>query len=161
MPLYFAYGSNMDRAAMRLRCPGSHALGRARLARHKFFIMGSGYASVKCDPRMDVHGVLYELALSDIPGLDRYEDVGRGLYKKLTQPVLRDTGSPVRALIYVGSSQVEGKPSSAYLNAVIAAAKDWVLPEAYVSYLASLGEAAAQSDPTKQGRWRAIQLKGV
>jgi gamma-glutamylcyclotransferase (GGCT)/AIG2-like uncharacterized protein YtfP len=161
MPLYFAYGSNMDGAAMRLRCPGSRALGRARLARHKFFIMGSGYASVKCDPRMDVHGVLYELALSDVPGLDRYEDVGSGLYKKLTQPVLRDAGSPARALIYVGSSQVEGKPSAAYLNAIVAAAKDWALPEAYVSYLASLGDGAADSNGTKPSRWRAIQLKGV
>lgn len=39
MPLYFAYGSNMDREAMRVRCPNSRALGRARLARHRFFIM--------------------------------------------------------------------------------------------------------------------------
>lgn len=160
MPLYFAYGSNMDRQAMRLRCPSSRALGRARLVRHKLFIMGSGYASVKCDPRMDVHGVLYELALSDVPGLDRYEDVGRGLYKKVTQPVLRDTGSPVRALVYVGSSQIEGKPSAVYLSGVIAAAKNWSLPDAYVSYLASLGE-SEELDQTRPGRWRAIQLKGV
>jgi gamma-glutamylcyclotransferase (GGCT)/AIG2-like uncharacterized protein YtfP len=161
MPLYFAYGSNMDREAMRLRCPGSRALGRARLARHKFFIMGSGYASVKCDPRMDVHGVLYELALSDVPGLDRYEDVGRGLYKKVTQPVLRDAGSPVRALVYIGSSQVEGEPSDAYLNGIISAARDWALTDAYVSYLASVGKGVAESDQTRSGRWRAIQPKGV
>jgi hypothetical protein len=30
MPLYFAYGSNMDAAAMRSRCPNSAALGTAR-----------------------------------------------------------------------------------------------------------------------------------
>ncbi len=161
MPLYFAYGSNMDRAAMRLRCPSSRTLGRARLVGHKLIIMGSGYASVKCDPRLDVHGVLYELALSDIPGLDRYEDVGRGLYRKVAQPVLRETGGPVRALVYVGCSEVEGKPSAAYLNAIVAAAKDWALPEAYVSYLASLGETGAASDRTRPGRGRAIQLKGV
>jgi len=157
MPLYFAYGSNMNRAAMRLRCPSSRALGRARLARHKFFIMSAGYASVKCDPSADVHGVLYELALSDIPGLDRYEEVGRGLYNKVVQPVLREAGAPVRALVYVGRSRVEGKPSAAYLDAIIGAAKDWSLPDAYMSYLASFADRAAESD----GRWRAIQLKGL
>jgi gamma-glutamylcyclotransferase (GGCT)/AIG2-like uncharacterized protein YtfP len=153
--LYFAYGSNMDRQAMQLRCPGSRPLGRARLARHKFFIMGSGYASVKCDPRAEVHGVLYELALSDIPGLDRYEDIGRGLYTKVTQPVLRDAGSPVRALIYIGASQVEGKPAPAYLNAILAAAKDWSMPAAYIASLASLGD----SEP--EARRQAIQKKGL
>jgi gamma-glutamylcyclotransferase (GGCT)/AIG2-like uncharacterized protein YtfP len=159
MPLYFAYGSNMGRAAMHLRCPNSRALGRARLARHKLFIMSAGYASVKCDPRADVHGVLYELALSDVPGLDRYEDVGRGLYNKVVQPVLREAGAPVRALVYVGRSQVEGRPSAAYLDAIIAAAKDWSLPDAYLSYLASLGGDAGESGVPR--RWRAIQLKDV
>ncbi|MEN9708785.1 MAG: hypothetical protein RIQ68_1193, partial [Pseudomonadota bacterium] len=50
MPLYFAYGSNMDVKAMAERCPRSTALGPARLARHRFFIMDSGWASVCADP---------------------------------------------------------------------------------------------------------------
>ncbi len=141
---YFAYGSNMDRQAMRLRCPGSRPLGRARLARRRFFIMESGYASVKCDPRSDVHGVLYELALSDVPSLDCYEDIGRGLYRKVTQPVLRETSAPVRALVYIGASRVEGKPSAAYLDAVLAAANDWSLPAAYVARLVALGESESE-----------------
>ena len=39
MPLYFAYGSNMDVAAMAQRCPRSKLLGVARLPRHKVFII--------------------------------------------------------------------------------------------------------------------------
>ena len=31
MTLYFAYGANMERAAMRKRCPGAAALGVAVL----------------------------------------------------------------------------------------------------------------------------------
>jgi gamma-glutamylcyclotransferase (GGCT)/AIG2-like uncharacterized protein YtfP len=150
---YFAYGSNMDRQAMQVRCPGSRPLGRARLARHRFFIMGSGYVSVKCDPRTDVHGVLYELALSDVPGLDRYEDIGHGLYRKVTQPVLREAAAPVRALVYIGASQVEGNPSPAYLNAILTAARDWSLPAAYIARLASLGDSERRRPP--------IQHKGV
>jgi gamma-glutamylcyclotransferase (GGCT)/AIG2-like uncharacterized protein YtfP len=157
MPLYFAYGSNMDRQAMQVRCPGSRPLGRARLARHKFFIMGSGYASVKCDPHTDVHGVLYELALSDVPGLDRYEDVGRGLYRKVMQPVLREAGAPVRALVYIGASQIEGKPAAAYLNAILNAAQDWSLPAAYIARLVSL----ADSETRGQGRRHAVQSKDI
>jgi gamma-glutamylcyclotransferase (GGCT)/AIG2-like uncharacterized protein YtfP len=158
MPLYFAYGSNMDRKAMALRCPGSRALGRARLAHHRFFIMGSGFASVKCDPRLDVHGALYELSLSDIPRLDRYEEIGRGLYSKAVQPVLRDAGAPVQTLIYIGSSQVEGKPAAAYLDAIIAAARNWALPDTYLSYLASLADRAIEAK--EGGGVRAVQLKG-
>jgi gamma-glutamylcyclotransferase (GGCT)/AIG2-like uncharacterized protein YtfP len=73
MPLYFAYGSNMDTAAMRKRCPNAQALGRARLAGHRFFIMAEGFASIARDRAAEVHGVLYQLALSDIGPLDRYE----------------------------------------------------------------------------------------
>ena len=45
MPLCFAYGSNMDRAAMAVRCPASTPLGTARLARHRFIVTREGYAS--------------------------------------------------------------------------------------------------------------------
>ena len=92
MPLYFAYGSNMDAAAMARRCPGSRPLGPARLARHRFAILEAGYATVVRDSRASVHGILYDLALSDVPALDRYEDIARGLYRKVMQPVLRTGG---------------------------------------------------------------------
>ena len=47
MPLHFAYGSNMDVAAMRARCPASRPLGLARLARPRFVITPEGYAAVR------------------------------------------------------------------------------------------------------------------
>jgi gamma-glutamylcyclotransferase (GGCT)/AIG2-like uncharacterized protein YtfP len=149
----------MDCEAMRERCPNSRPLGRARLARHRFFIMGSGHGSVKRDPRMEVHGVLYDLAFSDIPALDRYEEIGRGLYKKITQAVLREGAAPVRALLYVGSSAQEGVAQGDYLDRVIAAARDWSFPEAYLAYLASLGGALAING--RRGGRRAIRLKGL
>jgi gamma-glutamylcyclotransferase (GGCT)/AIG2-like uncharacterized protein YtfP len=159
MPLYFAYGSNMNVEAMRQRCPNSRALGRARLMRHRFFIMASGHGSVKRDPHRDVHGVLYDLAFGDIPALDRYEEVGRRLYQKINQPVLREGAAPVRALLYVGASAQEGQPQGDYLDRVIAAARSWELPDSYLAYLSSLGGVAASGSPMS-GR-RAIRLKGV
>ncbi|HEY5225908.1 MAG TPA: gamma-glutamylcyclotransferase family protein [Methylovirgula sp.] len=160
MPLYFAYGSNMDREAMRLRCPNSRALGRARLARHRFFIMSSGHGSVKRDQRMDVHGVLYDLAFGDIATLDRHQETGRGLYQKISQSVLRDGAAPVRALLYVGASAQEAARGSD-LDGMIAAARAWEFPDPYIAYLLSLaGGAAANAGVTSGGR-RAIRLKGV
>lgn len=139
MPLYFAYGSNMDRGAMAGRCPRGVPIGVARLARHRFFIMRSGYASVARDAAADVHGVLYRLALADIGPLDRYEEVHNGLYDKVTQPVFRVEGGPVRALVYVGREARTGAPAPGYLEAVVAAAKAANLPPAYVAFLERQG----------------------
>lgn len=157
MPLYFAYGANMDSAAMRLRAPNSRALGRARLVRHRFFIMKSGYASVRRDPHANVEGVLFDLALSDVPALDRFEEVGRGLYTKAVQPVLRDGAQPVRALVYIGAETAEGRPTADYLESILSGAKGQGLPQDYIAFLASFG-----GTETGQGvRWRAIRAKGV
>lgn len=135
MPLYFAYGSNMDEAALRSRCPQARALGAARLARHRFVLMQNGYASVRRDPTSDVHGVLFDLKLSDIRPLDRYEEVDAGLYTKAIQPVLRQTGSAVQALIYIGTDRGEGAAPPAYMEAVVEAARKVGLPPAYLAML--------------------------
>lgn len=131
MPLYFAYGANMDRDAMVLRCPHSRPLGRAKLARHRFVITRDGYASVLRDPRAMVHGVIWDLALSDMRTLDKFEEVDRGLYAKIMQPVITEEGTR-RALVYVGSNTEIGSPRNGYLEAVVAAAETWSLPTAYL-----------------------------
>lgn len=136
MPLYFAYGSNMDETALRGRCPKAQAIGPARLARHRFVIMANGWASVVRDPTSDVHGVLFDLALSDIPPLDRYEDVGHGLYRKEVQPVVRKDGGPCRALIYFGTEpKLGGASPPGYVESIVAAAEAADLPTAYVAML--------------------------
>jgi len=155
MPLYFAYGSNMDEAAMRERCPKSRRLARARLARHRFFIMEPGYASVARDPARDVHGFLYDLALSDVPALDRYEELHRGLYRKLTQPVLRAEGGALQALVYVGTSRAEGRAKPGYMEAVIIAAEAGGLPEPYIAFLRGL--AFGEGGSPRVGGRRAIK----
>jgi gamma-glutamylcyclotransferase (GGCT)/AIG2-like uncharacterized protein YtfP len=137
VPVYFAYGSNMDTAAMARRCPASRPLGVARLARHRFAILQAGYATVVRDSRSTVHGVVYELALADVPALDRYEATARGLYRKVVQPVLRKQSGPVLALVYVGAGPIGGRPRPGYVEDVIAAARTVGLPESYIAFLAS------------------------
>jgi gamma-glutamylcyclotransferase (GGCT)/AIG2-like uncharacterized protein YtfP len=155
MPLYFAYGANMDVAAMAGRCPGARALGRARLARHRFIITRDGYASVVRDPRAVVHGVLWDLGLNHVRTLDTFEEVDRGLYVKITQPVIAETG-PRRALIYVGASAEIGAPRPGYLEDVLASAEAWGLPAAY---LADIGR--FRSGPASPSTARAAPAAAV
>lgn len=144
MPLYFAYGANMDTAAMAVRCPKSRPLGFGRLARHRFVIVESGFASVVPDARGAVHGLLYDLAVADVPALDRYEEVGRGLYRKSVRPVLRAPAGFVQALVYLATATREGAPAPAYVESVAAAARAIGLPAPYVAHIESLSPAAAE-----------------
>lgn len=152
MPLYFAYGSNMDVEAMRTRAPNSRPLGVARLPRARFIIMQGGYASFVRDAQRSVHGVLWDLALADVRLLDRYEDVASGLYKKIQQPVLRAGGGSARALIYVGGSTARGEPHTGYMESVIAAARAWAMPDAYIR---ELSELAPRTKSAEAPVWRA------
>jgi len=161
MPLYFAYGANLDVAAMAQRCPRSRALGLGRLARHRVAIMKEGYATVVTDPAAMVHGLLFDLAFADVPALDRYEEVGSGLYQKITQPILRAEGGSVRAMVYVGrGGEARGvMPAPGYLEAVVAAALSVGLPAEHIAYLRSLGPGVAQAPAPVAGR-RAIKHTG-
>lgn len=150
MPLYFAYGSNMDRAAMAQRCPASKPVGLARLMRHRFIVFEGGYASVAHDPHGVVWGMLWDLALSDVPALDRYESLSTGLYTKISQPVLTEQG-PRRALVYVGRNSVPGIPKPGYMEGVIEAAVEAGLPSSYIQSLkAWLPKTQNVAEPVRQ-----------
>jgi gamma-glutamylcyclotransferase (GGCT)/AIG2-like uncharacterized protein YtfP len=138
VPLHFAYGSNMDAAAMARRCPRSRLLGRARLARWRFVVMPSGFASVVPDPRANVHGALWEVPVSDVAALDRYEQVGQGLYAKKMIPVLKEPFGASPALVYVGAAPNQGAAWRGYLADIVAAAERLELPAAYIGYLSYL-----------------------
>jgi gamma-glutamylcyclotransferase (GGCT)/AIG2-like uncharacterized protein YtfP len=151
MPLYFAYGSNMDRSAMAERCPASTPLEPARLARHRLVITAGGYASVLRDARRTVWGLLWNMALSDMPALDRYEDVAGGLYVKLSQPVIAGSGVR-RALIYVARNRAFGQPQPGYIETVVAAARDAGLPDDYLREIAALAPQAGSRAPPAPAR---------
>ena len=139
MPLYFAYGANMNREAMTRRCPRSKALGLARLARHRLAAMREGWLTAVRDPRASVHGILWDVALSDVPALDRFEGLAQGLYTKIAQPVLAGSG-PRRALVYVGANDGPGALRPDYLAEILAAARAWPLPAEAIAALERLGE---------------------
>jgi hypothetical protein len=121
---------------MKARCPASKPVGAARLARHRFLVTTDGYASVMRDPRRNVWGLLWDLALADVPALDRWESLSTGLYAKTVQPVLTAQG-PRRALIYLARATRPGAPKPDYMEGVAAAAEAAGLPEEYRRELAT------------------------
>jgi gamma-glutamylcyclotransferase (GGCT)/AIG2-like uncharacterized protein YtfP len=139
LPLYFAYGSNMNVDAMARRCPRSKALGLARLERRRLAVMREGWLTAVRDPRTAVHGVLWDLALSDIAALDRYEGVPQGLYAKVTQAIIADR-APRQAIVYLGANAGPGAARPDYIAEVLAAARAWPLPEEGVEALERLAQ---------------------
>jgi hypothetical protein len=139
VPLYFAYGSNMNVDAMTRRCPRSKALGLARLERHRLAVTREGWLTAARNPSSAVHGVLWDLALSDIPALDRHESLSQGLYTKETQPVIAERG-PKRAIVYFGANAGPGVLRPAYIAEVLVAARSWPLPAEGVGALERLAQ---------------------
>jgi hypothetical protein len=151
VPLTFAYGSNIDAEAMAARCPGARMLGRARLPRHRVALLPDGFATVVRDPGATAHGVLWELSFGDLAALDRYEGDG---YVKVSQPVLREGLSPVRALIYIG--RPNGGSSRApenYMARIVTVAREVGLPLDHIDFLRRL----AGENPEPSSRFRAIR----
>ena len=156
MPLHFAYGSNMDVAAMARRCATARALGRAFLPRHRFALTPDGFATIVRDPAATVAGVLWELSFSDLAALDRYEGVAQGAYVKISTPVLREGASPVRALVYVGAPETSaGRAPADYMAKIVAAARGHGLSGGYVDFLRRVGGEDVPETPKK---FRAIKI---
>ena len=102
MTLHFAYGSNMSRKGMAARCPDGEAVGPAILEDYRFIIMTDGYASVEPKLGQDVHGVMWRLTPRDLSGLNAYESLQAGLYRRVMVPVLFDRVR-LNALVYLGT----------------------------------------------------------
>lgn len=135
MTLYFAYGSNMHRAAMQARCPSARALGAAQLDGYKFFIGVDGWGSVKPSPGERVHGVLWRLTPRDLAALHAYELLHKGLYDVRYLPV-RIGARRALAMLYVLRRRSAGRPKPGYAEMCAAAARSWQLPERYVRSVA-------------------------
>lgn len=148
MTLYFAYGANMERAAMARRCGGARALGPALLRGFRYVIV-EGYGSVARSPGRCVSGVLWRLTVRDLAALNIFENLDGGLYRRAMLTV-ETGGQRMRALVYVGRRRGRRRPMPGYQERLVAAAQDWQLPRRYVTELARLapGYRAARAAET-------------
>ncbi|MEO6463813.1 MAG: gamma-glutamylcyclotransferase family protein [Candidatus Eisenbacteria bacterium] len=150
LPLYFAYGSNLDPAQMEIRCPGHRVLCRARLHDHVLAFHGEsrtwGGAVASVDPRAGsiVHGVVYELGAGDFERLDRAEGYvapgdSRNSYERVQMPVELENGEMLEVFTYVRSGpEPAGLPTRDYRWAILSGMRHHGLPAEAIAAVSAL-----------------------
>lgn len=126
--LYFAYGSNMDPRQMRHRCPEAARLGRVTLQGFRFIINSRGVATIECNKRSKVMGVLWELGPRCEATLDRFEGIVWGFYRKERVVVCDDGGREFSALTYIDPVRERGLAREGYMERVLLGAKRADIP---------------------------------
>ncbi|HVE62565.1 MAG TPA: gamma-glutamylcyclotransferase [Mycobacteriales bacterium] len=140
MPRYAAYGSNMDAAQMKFRCPHSPAVGTGWIQGWRLTFGGEdigwegALATVVEDPDSTVFVMLYDVLPEDECVLDQWDGADMGLYSKVRLRVQTLEGE-VLAWTYVLTDYEGGLPSARYLGAMADAAEKAGAPDDYVRAL--------------------------
>ena len=85
MKIYFAYGSNMNEARMKTRCPSAICLGKATL--HGYRLVERLYADIQRMDGASVEGMVWAIDDTDLARLDAFEGVAKGIYARRTYTV--------------------------------------------------------------------------
>ncbi len=164
---YFAYGSNLltRRLTDLSRAPSAVALGVASapgfvMRFHKIGTDGSGKCTLipSVNDADAVYGVLYEVAESDLTGLDREEGVQLGGYARHSLRLRLPTGDTTEAMTYIGGEpdiDAACVPFDWYRDLVVAGAREHALPPQYVEELART-PAAPDADAARAARARRL-----
>lgn len=136
---YFAYGSNLDAAQMRSRCPGAMPVSAARLDGWQFRIGHRGYATIQPAADGVVWGGLWDVTDDHLASLDRHEGVAAGIYRRERLTVSVGTAN-VDAVVYIEEHVEDGPPKPGYLDRILRGAAEFGLPETYRDDLARLAE---------------------
>ncbi len=140
---YFAYGSNMNFAQMKSRCPGATKIGNGRLNDYEICFprkspsrQGKGVASICEKANTYVEGVVFELTSADWNSLDRCEGVPDSYIRKLVV-ISMNGGKEIEAETYI-ANPMEGypfKPAKLYMDLIIRGAEENGLSKDYIEKL--------------------------
>jgi hypothetical protein len=140
MALYAAYGSNLDPAQMKERCPHSPVAGTGWLEDWRLTFGGEdlgwegALATIVEEPGARVYVGLYDVTPLDERELDAWEGADTGLYRKVRVRVASLEGNPL-AWVYLLDSFEGGLPSARYLGVLADAAEKAGAPDDYVTEL--------------------------
>ncbi|HEX6246900.1 MAG TPA: gamma-glutamylcyclotransferase family protein [Nocardioidaceae bacterium] len=140
MPLYAAYGSNLDPTRMSERCPHSPLRGTGWLTGWRLTFGGEEHgwdgalATIVQDPFEQVFVALYDVTEEDMKVLDEVESHDSGLYRKTRVRVAALTGSEL-AWTYVLDAYEGGLPSASTVGILADAAEAAGAPDDYVAAL--------------------------
>jgi len=137
VPLYAAFGSNMDPRRMGARCPHSPLRSTGWLVGWRLTFGGEEHgwdgalATIVEDPLEQVFVATYDVSEDDESRLDVLESADTGLYRKTRVRVSTMLGEQL-AWTYVLDAYEGGLPSASYLGILAEAAQAADAPEDYV-----------------------------
>lgn len=141
--LYFAYGDDLARDAFLRVCPGAEWFGPARMEGHRLVFTAEGRANVKAESGSTVWGALWMVPAALLPSLD--SAAGEG-FARATRRIVSPAGPRTEATVYLSKAPVAPLGDRSRLEALLAAAKENRLPEAY------MGELQAAADCARGGK---------
>lgn len=142
MPLYAAYGSDLDPSRMVEKCPHSPMRDTGWLQGWRLTFGGEdlgwdgALVTLVEDPFEQVFVAIYDVTPEDEAQLDEWEGVQLGLYRKTRVRVSTMTGD-LLVWLYVLDAYEGGLPSASYLGLLAEAAEAADAPEDYVAELRS------------------------
>ncbi len=140
MPIYAAYGSNLDPSRMSERCPHSPLRGTGWLTGWRLTFGGEEHGwdgalvTIVQDAFEQVFVALYDVTEEDMAVLDNLESADSGLYRKTRVRVATMAGSQL-AWTYVLDAYEGGLPSASSLGILADAAEAADAPDDYVAAL--------------------------
>ena len=136
---YFAYGSNLDLAQMKIRCPSSELISKGSLSGYRLTFnryssgWGGGVADVIQGKGSEVWGLVFELSNSDLKRLDSYEGCYNdqtSLYERWKAVINTPKGQISDVWVYtVVEKQKFVQPTLEYLQIIKDAAVRWNFPK--------------------------------
>jgi hypothetical protein len=122
--LYFAYGSNLNKDAMRYRCPAAKPISKFMMPNSR--LVFRGVADCIEEPGADCPGAIWEITAACERSLDRYEGIGSGFYSKVFLPISGYPGED-NLMLYVMNSTGIMPPTAGYLETIKQGYRDFGL----------------------------------
>lgn len=161
MDYYFAYGSNLNMAAMQCRCPRAVPIQKHRL--HGWRLVFRGVADIERAPGQYVDGFIFQITPRCEQALDRYEGFPHSYVKGVFRARGID-GARRRVMFYVMPTEGNGRrhsrhgeslPPQCYLQTIITGFFDCGLnPIILGPALKSAADYQRKEDAARAERWR-------
>ena len=151
--LYFAYGSNMDRAQLEDRVGEVGFVAIGQLHDHKLVFNRKGsyragaVASVIATPGEVVFGVVWALAPEQLQKLSIIEDPRA--YKRDLKIVSTEDRENLTCNVFVSIPEGDTEPDADYVALLVEAAKKAGLPRQYVSMIESYKPVQPAPNPSR------------
>lgn len=151
--LYFAYGSNMDPAQIRERCPSANFVAVASLPKHALAFTRTsqrrkcGVADAVPEEIGVVWGAVFDIPELEIAQLDQSEGYRPGrpantnAYQREQRRVFREgvEEAPLLTWVYFANREANPPlPSKDYKQLIVRGAHHWNLPPAYIAQLEAI-----------------------